>query len=148
MKKLFKKYKELVLYLVFGVCTTLINLAVYYLLTRFCFTDAPDSDWAPANIIAWVISVTFAFITNKIWVFESRSKEGKTLLREGVSFYGCRLATLLMEMGILYVGINLLQLGDFWVKIFANVLVIVANYVASKFWIFRKKKKEEQSDER
>ena len=124
--ELVKKYKEMILYLIFGGLTTLINILVYEL-----FSKAFDVQYLVSNGIAWVIAVLFAFVTNRLYVFESRSR---------VSFIGARLFTGLLDMLLMYIFIDLVHWNDTLVKIGANVVVIVLNYIFSKLWIFRKAK--------
>ena len=89
------------------------------------------------------MSVLFAFVTNKIWVFDSRSREGKVLLFEISSFFAARLLSLGIDMAVLWLGTSVLHINDGIVKIVANVIVIIVNYIASKLFIFRKKKQDE-----
>lgn len=134
IKRIFKKYKEIILYVFFGGCTTLVNIIVYYVCAH------PMSlATVPSTVIAWILSVAFAYITNRIYVFESRSKGYMTVLREIVSFVSCRLLTGLMDLAIMFVCVDLLGLSDLIIKILSNVLVIILNYIASKCLIFRKK---------
>ena len=134
IKALWERYREQILYLVFGGLTTLINMAVYAL----CYEVL---GWAnvPSVIAAWVLSVLFAFVTNKLWVFESRSMDMKTLLREGIPFFGCRLATGVLDVGIMYLAVDCLGWHATLWKLISNILVIILNYAASKLLIFRKK---------
>ena len=104
MRELFRKYREIILYVFFGGCTTLVNIVVYYAMTRFLGVGEYAS-----NVTAWILSVLFAYVTNKIWVFESRSREAKVLLREMGSFFGCRLLSLGLDMGVLWLGIEILH---------------------------------------
>ena len=143
MKELFRKYREIILYVFFGGCTTLVNIVVYYAMTRFLGVGEYAS-----NVTAWILSVLFAYVTNKIWVFESRSREAKVLLREMVSFFGCRLLSLGLDMGVLWLGIEILRMNDMLVKILSNILVIIVNYIASKFFIFKKNRQKPEMDEK
>lgn len=99
-----------------------------------------------SNAIAWIIAVLFAFVTNKIFVFESKDKSLATILKEGVSFIGSRAATgaleILLPTLLFKFGLNQSFLGidGFWAKAFVSVLVIILNYVFSKLIVFRKKK--------
>lgn len=127
--------KETFLYLIFGVCTTIINTAVYALLYE---TNLMRN--VPSNIIAWVLAVLFAFITNKLWVFKSRNMSRKELLNEVVSFFSCRIATGVLDIIIMYIGVNKLGFIGVGVKVFSNIIVIVLNYVASKAYIFKSKR--------
>ena len=130
----YKKYKEALLYLFFGVLTTLINIVVFYL-----FTEIITLDELVANIIAWIIAVLFAYVTNRIWVFSSHCATKAAFLKEILSFYGGRIFTLLVEEGILLIFIKLLSLNSLAVKIVAQVVIIVLNYVISKLFVFKKK---------
>lgn len=137
IKTLFIKYKEIINYLIFGVLTTVINILVYDL-----FFYAFHLENIPSNVIAWVVSVLFAFITNKLFVFNSY-KKGLSLIVEMISFFGCRLSTGLIDTGLMYLFIDVLKTGhNTIIKIIVNVIVIVLNYVLSKIIIFRRKKDE------
>ena len=96
-------------------------------------------DTIPSNAIAWVLGVAFAYVTNKIFVFESKTDTLSALLKECMSFVWCRLATGVMDMVIMYVTVDCLHWSDMIMKILANVLVIVLNFVFSKLIIFAKK---------
>lgn len=91
-----------------------------------------------SNIIAWIASVLFAYVTNKIYVFSSKAADIKTVARELISFVGCRLLSGFMDISIMYIFVKLLTLNDFIVKIIDNIFVIVVNYVFSKFIVFKK----------
>lgn len=127
---LFKKYKEIILYIVFGVFTTVVNILIFNL----CRNGAGLSI-AIANGIAWFWAVFFAYITNRKWVFESN---GNSVLKEVFYFYLARVATLVIETIILYVFIDMIGMGDLVSKVFSNIVVIVLNYVFSKLFVFRK----------
>ena len=90
---IFKKYNSLITYAVFGICTTIINILAFYLLYNVL-----EIKNVPANIIAWVLAVLFAFITNKLFVFKSKSMDFKTLFTEGVSFFACRFLTGVLDV--------------------------------------------------
>lgn len=145
MKKLFDKcfdlymrYKEMILYIVFGGFTTLVNIVVYWLMY-----NKSDFSNMTSTIAAWILSVLFAFVTNKLFVFESKTFALKVLISEMSSFFLCRLATGLMDLGIMYVFVDLDIVGmkqyNIVIKILSNVLVIILNYIASKLLIFKKK---------
>lgn len=134
IKKIFKKYKEIILYVFFGGCTTLVNIIVYYVCAYPLSLATVLS-----TVIAWILSVAFAYTTNRIYVFESRSKGYADVLREIVSFVSCRLLTGLMDLAIMFVCVDLLHLNDLIIKTLSNILVIILNYIASKCLIFRKK---------
>ncbi len=134
MKALLKKYRGLILYAVFGALTTVINIAVYALCYRAL--RLPN---VPSNVIAWILAVLFAFVTNKLYVFESKSLDRGTVLRELVSFVSARLATGLLDLAVMFVGVDLLHGPDLVFKVGSNVIVIILNYVLSKLVVFRKK---------
>ena len=139
MKHWLRTHKELILYLLFGAATTLVNWVVYSLLQWF--TPLPVT---VCNGIAWCAAVAFAFVTNKLYVFESKSRKKTTLIREIVSFVGSRLLTGLLEIflpGLLIrAGLNGTVFGieGAAAKAVVTVLVIVLNYVLSKWIVFRK----------
>ena len=132
---LWKKYKEIITYLFFGFVTTVVNYGVYALLVRGFHMDV-----VPANIIAWIVAVVVAFVTNKLWVFESKSRDKKTLFREFFEFVVARLITLGVETLLLWIFVDKFGVNDLIMKIITNVIVVILNYVFSKFIIFRKKK--------
>ena len=134
VKDLLKKYKFIILYGIFGVLTTLINIVSYSL-----FYSVFGVSNVISNIIAWVISVLFAFITNKLWVFESKSFEFKLFMAELGNFTLCRLATGLLDLGIMFVGVDLLKGPAIILKVVSNIIVIILNYVMSKVFVFKKK---------
>ena len=135
IKELWIKYRALINYGIFGVLTTIINIGAY----SICYERLGISN-VVSNIIAWVLAVTVAYITNKLWVFDSKSLELSVLLREVVSFFGCRLATGVIDLAIMYVAVDRMDLNSTLMKCISNVIVIITNYVASKLLIFKKKK--------
>lgn len=132
---LYKRYKEIVNYLIVGGLTTVVSLGVYY----GCVLTILDPEVAvqlqAANIISWIAAVTFAYFTNRKFVFESKN-ENK--LKEAAAFYGSRVTTLLMDMGCMFLMVTLLGWNDKIAKLIVQVFVTVANYVLSKFIVFRK----------
>lgn len=127
---LYKKYKEIINYLIFGVLTTLISIITYAL-----FAKVFHIDYLISNVLSWIIAVLFAYITNKIFVFESKSKKN---IKEITSFFFFRVVSLIMEMVILYIFVDMLHIDDLVTKIIAQIIVIVSNYVFSKLFIFKK----------
>ena len=132
--QLFKKYQQPILYLFFGVCTTAVNIITYYLCAHLLYLSVVAS-----TCIAWAISVLFAYITNKWWVFESKNLQLRAMMQEFVSFVSCRLFTGACDLLIMYVFVDCMGMNDLFIKIASNVLVVILNYVASKLIIFRKK---------
>lgn len=137
VKELIKKVctKEVILYVVFGVLTTIVSLVTYYICVGTFLNAENAIQLQIANIIAWIISVAFAYITNRKFVFESTNKNK---LGEATKFVTSRIVTLLMDMFIMFLGVTLLKFNDGIIKIISQVIVIVANYVFSKIFVFKK----------
>ena len=138
--KLLLKYRSMILYAVFGAFTTLVNMAAYWL----CF-DVLGIPNVPSTIIACILAVCFAFITNKLWVFDSKKWDRKTLLHEIPTFFGARALTGQLDVGIMYVVVDVLHRNAMAWKLISNVIVIILNYIASKLVIFRKKEEKSSS---
>ena len=137
---IYKKYREQISYLFFGACTTGVNLVTYFLLTRLTSTGE-----SLATIIAQIAGITFAYVTNKIWVFESKVDSFKEFIKELVSFYGCRGITFILDLFVVTkLFIEFLGYPDVPVKIIGNVVIIILNYVFSKLWVFSKKSQEKE----
>ncbi len=132
-EKFIKDNREILAYIFFGGLTTVINVIVYY----FCYEILPVPNTASV-IIAWIISVAFSFITNKLFVFDSKNFEIKTFLREAASFFTCRILTGILDLIIMYVTVDLLDYNATLWKIISNVIVVILNYVAVKLFIFKK----------
>ncbi len=138
--ELFKKYKEAILYLFFGGVTTLVNIVCYALLYYIAGLSNTVS-----NVIAWVVAVLVAYVTNKLFVFEHKGLGFAGLMLEIASFFGCRVLTGLLDIGIMYLFVDILVWHALTMKIISNVLVIILNYVSMKFFIFRKEKEDESN---
>lgn len=134
IKELLVKYKSFIMYAIFGVLTTLVNLVSYYL-----FYNLIGISNVPSTIVAWVLAVAFAFITNKLWVFDSKSFDGRTLAHEIPTFFGARLATGILDVVIMYLAVDVLNMNSTIWKLISNIIVIILNYIASKLVIFKKK---------
>lgn len=135
IRNLYLKYKEVINYLIFGGLTTVVSLLTFYIFNKPFGLNEHIS-----NIISWLFAVAFAYITNKKFVFESKSENNKALVKEIGSFYGARLLTLGIEELVLLVGVNVLHVDAMIVKLFAQFIVIVSNYFLSKLFIFKGKK--------
>ena len=98
----------------------------------------PSIPNVPSTCIAWILSVLFAYLTNKVYVFQSKSFKKEVLLREGLQFFGCRLLTGILDVAIMFVAVDLLHWNGLVWKVISNILVIILNYVASKLLIFKK----------
>ena len=140
IKALCQKYREPLLYLIFGGLTTLVDWVVSFLLYGVwdAAIDANVFLIHGANVIAWIAAVLFAFVTNRIWVFQSRQHGAVAILGELLTFAGGRVVTLLLQEGIFFVFVDLLAQNQYVVKIAAAVLVVILNYVISKLLVFRK----------
>lgn len=130
----YKKHKGIVLYLIFGALTTLVNILTYYL----CYQVLSLSN-VLSTIIAWVVAVAFAFVTNKLFVFESSARKKKAVI-EAVNFTACRVGTGVIEIAMMYLLVDILAFNGTIMKLITNVVVIILNYVASKLLVFRGKK--------
>lgn len=136
LKKLwrFLTARETVLYIVFGVLTTLINIVVF----DRCYY-ALGWSWQAANAVAWILAVLFAFLTNKLFVFESKSFRAAVFWREFTGFFAARLLSLGVDYACMWLLIDVAGWNGLLSKIVDNVLVVVINYILSKFLIFVKK---------
>lgn len=148
IKELFVKYKEMLLYLIFGVLTTLVNFGVFWIFTRIL----GEERYLINNAIAWVAGVAFAFVTNKLFVFESKKWNAKTIGKELPEFVGARLFSFGVEEGGMWLFVDALSFGEksltilgftitgqIIAKIALAVIVVILNYFFSKFIIFKKK---------
>lgn len=134
IKELMIKYKGIILYGIFGVLTTIINIATY----AICYRVIGIAN-VPSDIIAWVVGVAFAFITNKLYVFESKSMDKGTFFSELAKFVAARLATGVLDVAIMFIGVDVMHGPDVILKVASNVIVIILNYVLSKLVVFKKK---------
>ena len=130
----YKKYKEILLYLFFGGLTSVVSIGSY----AYCVLVGINP--LIANIISWILAVTFAYITNKIWVFQVEIHGKKELLQQMLGFYSGRLLTLGIEEVILLIFITKLGFNSLVFKIAAQVVVVISNYVISKCFVFKEKK--------
>ena len=153
LNELWNRYKEGIVYLFFGVLTTLVNIVVSYVCVAF------SVETFLSNVIANIAAMIFAYVTNRIWVFSSKNR-GVAMLREAAEFFGARVVTMFFDsffMKALYDWTGwkdmawahqLFGLDIKWLylllKVVSNVIVIVLNYVASKLWIFRNKEPEDK----
>jgi putative flippase GtrA len=129
------KKKELILYLVFGVLTTVVNFVVYYVLT-----NPLNVYYLLSNLIAWVAAVLFAYFTNRVWVFDCKTSTVKQMITQASLFFSARITSLLVDMGLMYALVSLLLIDDLISKVIVGVTVVIINYVLSKLIIFKKPK--------
>lgn len=133
---LYGKYREIVNYLIVGCLTTVVSLGVYYGCVLTFLNPEKALQLQAANVLSWIAAVTFAYFTNRSFVFQSKN-ENK--LKEAAAFYGSRATTLLLDMSCMFLMVTLAGWNDKIAKIIVQVLVTVGNYVLSKFLVFRKK---------
>lgn len=141
IRKLYYDYEEKWLYLFFGVLTTAVSFITAGI-SKYLLEKAGCGDITVGNVstvISWICAVTFAYLTNRAWVFESHAKGAKEITREAASFYGGRLATLAVEWVMMTVGYGVIGVNYWVMKIVANIVVLILNYVISKIFVFRKK---------
>ena len=147
IKTLFIKYKEIITYIIFGILTTLVNFFAFWIFTKIF----GENLYLVNNAIAWVVGVVFAYVTNKLFVFESKSWDLKLITKEITGFLGARIFSFLVEEGGMFLFISVLDLGEkslnllgftitgqFIVKILLAVIVVILNYIFSKFIIFKR----------
>ncbi|MBQ9537254.1 MAG: GtrA family protein [Desulfovibrionaceae bacterium] len=130
--QIYTKHREVWSYLFFGVLTTLINYIVYFV----CLL-AFHMHYATSNLIAWILAVLFAFITNKQYVFNSKNWDFHTTLRECWQFISARILSVIIETALLWLFIDFFICDERIVKIFTNIIVVLINYILSKYVIFK-----------
>lgn len=135
IKNLIIKYREIILYLIVGFLTTVISLAVYYLCTVTVLNPENPLQLQIANVISWIAAVIFAFFTNRIFVFRSKSEK---ILKEAFAFFLARIGSLLMDMAMMFLMVSCLSMNDRIAKIITQIAVIILNYILSKFFVFKK----------
>lgn len=137
IKELIKKYEEIIRYLIIGVLTTIVSLATYYILVYTIFNPNIPLELQITNIISWIVSVTFAYFTNRKFVFKLKEKKS---LKEAIKFYISRVSTLLVDMLMMYVFVSILKCNDKLIKLIVQVVITILNYILSKFIVFKNKK--------
>lgn len=137
IKNIYIKYKEIINYLIFGVLTTIISLLTYYLLVLTILNPNIIIELQIANIISWLVSVTFAYITNRKYVFNSQNKNIK---KEIIKFYSSRITTLIIDMLLMFIFVSIQKFNDKIIKLIVQVIIIILNYLLSKLLVFKEKK--------
>ena len=133
-----EKIGEIIRYLIVGVLTTVVSLGIYYGLVYTILDPNNATELQIANITSWIGAVIFAYITNRSFVFKSKNQNR---LKEATSFVSSRVLTLLMDMAIMFVGVTVLKQNDKIIKLISQVVITVANYIFSKLFVFKRKKK-------
>ena len=139
-KNLYNKHDEIINYLVVGVLTTVVSLVSFYIVRLFIFTHNTQLHIQIANIISWILSVLFAFITNKKYVFKS-SKKGKDKLKEMIKFYLSRLTTLVIDMLTMWILTSIIHINDKIAKLIVQIILVILNYIFSKLFVFKNSEK-------
>lgn len=137
MKKVFdlyKKYSEIINYLIVGVLTTLVSIVIYAV-----FTKVFHVNYMVSNVISWIGSVSFAYVTNKVFVFKSKCDNDMDVLIEIYQFFKYRIFSFIIDILLMYLFVELFNIDDMIAKIIVQVIVIVLNYVFSKLFVFKKK---------
>ena len=124
--------QSVILYLIFGVLTTLVNIFAYWLAAHVLGLGVTAS-----VIIAWILAVLFAYFTNRKWVFISNANNSREFLRELGAFFACRIFTGVLDVLLMYIFVTLLNFNDLLIKALSNIAVIILNYLGSKFLIFK-----------
>lgn len=137
LRDLFQQYREIISYVFFGGLTTLVNWISYFVLVNLLGGGGNTAAVLWATILAQILSILFAYITNRKWVFKSRAYGFRSVAVEMVKFFSCRSASIFLDMGIMYVGVSLLNINDMMMKLFSNFIIIVVNYLLSKIFVFR-----------
>lgn len=131
------KRRELIAYIIAGGLTTLVSLIVYYGCVLTFLDPRSAVELQTANVLSWIAAVAFAYLANRRFVFHSRNRN---IPREAAAFFAGRVGTLLLDMAVMFLGVTALGQNDKLVKLAAQVIVIVANYVISKLFVFRKER--------
>ncbi len=134
LEYLWNKYKDLIPYIIFGVLTTIVNYVSYWI-----FAHPLGWSTVVSNMGAWILSVLFAYVTNRRWVFHSTASGTKEITKEFLSFLAARIGTGLMDTFIMWLCVDKLGWNDLIMKLASNVLVVILNYIFSKFFIFKKR---------
>lgn len=137
IKNLYIKYEEIINYLIVGVLTTIVSLGTYFLFVNTFLSDKSDISIQIANVLSWICAVTFAYFTNRIFVFKSKSEE-KEKIKEFIKFYTSRIVSLIMDMSLMFILYSLMHINDTISKIIVQIFVTIANYILAKLIVFKK----------
>ena len=136
IKELYFKYKEIINYLIFGVLTTIVSVITYVLFANLLFTEKTDITVQISNVLSWICAVIFAYITNRKYVFNSKTK-GRDKHKEIFNFFIARFSSLLIDMALMFVLFSLMHIDDTISKIIVQFVVVVVNYIFSKIFVFK-----------
>lgn len=135
IKNIYFKYEEIINYLIVGVLTTFVSLGTYYLCVMTFLNPNVAIQLQIANVISWICAVIFSFIMSKLFVFKTNNK---SIFKEFFSFVNSRIATLLIDMLIMFIMVTLMSINDKIAKLVVQVVVTILNYVFSKIFVFKK----------
>ena len=124
---------QTILYVIFGILTTIVNLISYYF-----FSNIMSINYLISNMISWIISVLFAYITNKFYVFNSKDKSKDIIIKEFIKFVNCRLTSGIIEMILLFLLVDIIKVNDVISKLVIGVIVVILNFIFSKLFVFKK----------
>lgn len=133
-----RRSSEIILYLIMGILTTVVNIATFFILVQI------HMDYKLATTIAWAVSVLFAYVTNKIYVFKSKTKTRNALIKELFAFFWFRLLSYFIDIGSMILMVSTMNTNETLAKLIANIIVVVANYGFSKWFIFKQTKEKQQ----
>ena len=139
IKNLYNKYEEIISYLFFGVLTTIVSVLTYLLFDNTFLSAKTDLDIQIANVLSWICAVAFAYITNRKYVFKSKTI-GKEKTKEATNFVLARVTSLIADMALMYIMFSLMHINDTIAKLIVQVVVTIMNYILSKIMVFKKEK--------
>lgn len=140
LQDFYYKHESVFLYLIVGAMTTAVSLVTQYIPLLLGLPTGVNTT------VSWICAVTFAFFTNKAWVFKDNSKTKADWIKQASAFYGARLATYFLELGFMILTVNVLEQNEYIMKLIAQVFILVANYLFSKLVVFGKKREGEKKD--
>ncbi len=136
IKNLYEKYREIINYIIVGGLTTLVSILSYFVFSRI-FDINDNYYFVLANILSWICAVIFAYIANKIYVFESKTNKKETA-KEFVKFTIARIATLLIDLTTMYILVKIIEVNNDISKIILQFIIVILNYLFSKLLVFKK----------
>lgn len=137
IKVLYIKHKEIINYLIVGILTTFVSLSTYFLTINVILPEKSDLNVQISNIISWICAVTFAYYTNRIYVFQSSSKN-KEKVKEIIKFFTSRILSLIIDMFFMYILYSVLKVNDSISKLIVQVVVTILNYIFAKMVVFNR----------
>lgn len=135
MKEIIKRNREIIAYLIIGILTTLVSLISYYILTLTILSPNNPLELTIANIISWILSVIFAYITNRKYVFQSKDNN---IIKEASKFTLSRVTTLVIDILLMFIFVSICKFNDKIIKLLVQIIIIILNYVFSKLLVFKK----------